>query len=983
MKKNNIKYLLMLCLTMLFSLNTLFAQNAITVQGTVVDEEAIPLIGVSVSNESRSIGTVTNVDGEFTLNIEEGTTLLFTYVGYNDVRLTAEPVMQVQMGMNAVALDAITVVGVGYGTMRKSDLTGSISSVSADDFKQGVITSTEQLLQGKVAGLSVVQKSGDPTEGSTMRLRGGTSLTASNSPLVVVDGIPGVDMNTVQANEIVSIDVLKDASAAAIYGSRGANGVIIVTTNRQNAGRQITYNGYIAISNAANNIDLLSADQYRAWSRENNPMGASDFGYDTDWQKEIQQTAVSHSHNVAFSSGSEKNGLNASITYQNTEGIIKTSELERLGASVNVYQYGLNDRLKVEAGIHANVDNFHPVDMGIYEKAYNLNPTLPVKYPNGAYSQLGTDYESNPVEMLDTRVEDPSRHRLLGYAKAELEIMEGLKAVTNLSYEFGSYQNRLYLPNDSYWGSRLKGQGQRTLAENTNKQLEFYLAYDKAFKEIHRFNAVAGYSYLEQMAEGFGAIRHGFDTNEFTYNNLAAGSDVTAGDVYSYKNKSNLISFFGRVNYTLMDKYMITATLRGDGSSKFGDNNKWGIFPSVSAAWRISDEDFMAETRDWLDNLKLRVGYGVTGNQDAITPYASLATVGPIGVYYDGDTDTWKKAYGPNQNANPDLKWESTSQTNVGIDINFLHRFNVTIEGYIKKTTDLLYVYPVDPTTNQYKETLANAGELTNKGIEFTIGANIMKTNDFSWNANLTLAYNDQQIDKLNGKLGDNVLEADGSLMGNLHGVQGFSGINTQILKEGYPVGVFWGPKCSGIDENGHYIFNNLDENGQPVNEYLGSAQPKLNLGFSMDFTYRDFDLAVSTYGMFGQKILNAQQMQLADISRLAGGRNVTDDFLKSGIVDAPKYSSYWIEKGDFFRLQSLTLGYTLPISNEWFKRVRFYVTGENLFVLTNYSGLDPEVNIDGMKSPGIDKSIGTSEHGDNYFYPRPRTFSFGLNLVF
>jgi iron complex outermembrane receptor protein len=427
---------------------------------------------------------------------------------------------------------------------------------------------------------------------------------------------------------------------------------------------------------------------------------------------------------------------------------------------------------------------------------------------------------------------------------------------------------------------------------------------------------------------------------------------------------------------------MVTATLRGDGSSKFGDNHKWGIFPSASAAWRISNEAFMESSRSWLDNLKLRVGYGVTGNQDGIPAYTSLATVGPSGAYFDLASNSWKNAYAPNRNSNPDLKWESTAQTNVGIDISFLRRFNVTVEGYIKKTSDLLYNYAVDPTKYQYPTVLANAGELTNKGVEFTFGANILRTKDFSWNANLTLAYNDQTIDKLSGTWNGDLVESDGSLFGNLHGVQGFSQFYTQILKEGYPVGLFYGPKCSGIDENGHYIFNNRDENGNPVKEYLGSAQPKLNVGFAMDFSYRDFDLGVATYGMFGQKILNAQQMQLAVPGRIPG-TNITDDFAKSGITESPVFSDYWIEKGDFFRLQSLTLGYTVPVKNEWFSKIRLYVTGENLFVLTHYTGLDPEVNIDGLKSPGIDKSIGSSDNGDNYFYPRPRTFSFGINLTF
>ncbi|MDL2212447.1 TonB-dependent receptor [Bacteroides sp. OttesenSCG-928-D19] len=971
MKVNILSKIACAILFLVGSVNAIYAQQ-ITASGTVVDENSEPVIGVSVVTVAGT-GTITDADGKFSIQSASGETLTFSYIGYHTVTQTAAQNMRIVLKEDAVMLDAVTIVGIGYGTMRKSDLTGSISSVSADELKKGVVTSAEQLLQGKVAGLTVVQPSGDPTTGSSLRLRGGTSLSASNSPLIVVDGIPGVDMNTIQPSEIISIDVLKDASAAAIYGSRGANGVIIVTTNREQSSFSMSYNGYMAVSTVAKNLDLLSANQWRAYVRENNIAGAVDYGGNTDWQKELQRTAISHSHNLSFSNGNERSGFRASISYQDTEGVIKRSSLSRLAGGVTGYQYGLNNRLKLEASIHANTDKYEPIDMGIYERAYNLNPTLPVKQ-NGEYTQIGGTNSNNPVELLENPTNDQSRTRILAYGKAELQIIEGLKGVANASYEYNTQQGRYYLPSYAFNGKTDKGYATRNLGDYSNYQLETYLTYDKTISDIHRLNVMAGYSYLKNVYEGFGAERRGYDTDLFLYNNLAAGTDYRMGDVYSYKGEAKLISFFGRVNYVLNDRYMFTGTLRRDGSSRFGDNHKWGLFPSASLAWRVSEEAFMESSRSWLDNLKLRFGFGVTGNQDGIGEYKSLSLMGTGGgAYYDQASDSWKQSYGITQNPNPDLKWESTQQFNIGVDFTFLRRFNVTIDAYYKKTSDLLYTYDVPQPPYLYDKMMANVGDLTNKGIELTLGANIMETKDFSWNANLTLAHNKQEVVKLS----NDVYQTDAVMSGNLHDLTGMTGVYTQILKEGYAVGTFWGPKCEGIDSEGKFILAN---NGEA--QYLGNAQPKLTMGLSMDFNYRDFDLSIAGYGMFGQKILNAQAMNISYPGRMPG-YNILDSWRDTSITEGPVFSDYWIEKGDFFRLQSVTLGYTLPVKNNWFSKIRVYAVAENLFTITGYNGIDPEVNISGLKSPGIDKSVGGSGWSDNYYYPRSRTFSLGLNLSF
>ena len=741
------KYIFSLLTALTMLCQGVSAQN-ITASGTVTDATHEPLIGATVKVAGEAQGAITDMDGNFELQCKQGAQLEISYVGYLTQTVKAGNGMRIVLQEDAKTLDEAVVVGVGYGTMRKSDLTGAIATVNAKDMKKGVITSTEQLLQGKIAGLSVVQASGSPENGASLRLRGGTSLSASNGPLVVVDGIAGVDFNSVQPNEIVSIDVLKDASAAAIYGSRGANGVIIVTTNRQASdveAKTIEYNGYVAIAKVANKLDILSADQWRGYVRENNIGNAQDYGANTDWQDELLRTAVSHSHNIAFSNTKKTNGYRASFTYQNTQGVVERNNMNRLAGSLSAYQTGLNGRLRLDEGINANFDSWHPVDTRIFERMINLNPTFPVYNPDGSYAQLGGTNTENPVEINNNRTEDRKRHRFLGYLKAELDIIDGLKGVVNTSYEYNETYGGIYKPTTAQMeGASLKGWGQRTFGEYTNRQLETYLTYDKKFAEAHHINVMAGYSYLDTTAEGFGATRSGFTTDFFGYNNLGAGTNAQLGDVYSYKNSQKLISFFGRVNYNFLGRYMLTATLRHDGSSVFGDNNKWGTFPSVSLAWRASDEAFLKDV-SWLDNLKLRAGFGVTGNQSGIAAYNSLAVLSPSGAAYFDGTE-WKNSYVQTRNVNPDLKWESTQQWNVGIDFGLIQKLRGTLELYYKKTTDLLWTYPVPQPPYIVGTMLANAGDMVNKGLEFTLGYNIVRSKDFTLDANMSLAYNHQAV---------------------------------------------------------------------------------------------------------------------------------------------------------------------------------------------------------------------------------------------
>ncbi|WP_431242142.1 SusC/RagA family TonB-linked outer membrane protein [Flavobacterium sp. P21] len=955
------------------------------------DNTGTVLPGASVIEVGTKNATTTDFDGKFTLTVAVGGSIEVSFIGSTNQKIqitSATKNLDVRLQNDGYQLAEVQVVAVGYGTQKKADLTGAISTVKADDLVKGTISSTEQVLQGKVAGLNVIRPSGDPAAGSTLRLRGGTSLTASNNPLIVVDGIAGVDINIVQPSDIKTVDVLKDASATAIYGSRGANGVIIITTKSGTKGVSVTYSGLSSIGYVNDNLDLLSANQWRNYVRTTGNKDAVDYGANTDWQKAIEQTAISQSHTLTINSGKADSGFRTSLSYLNNEGVIKNSGLERLSGNVTAYQYlGDNKDVKFDMGLFANIDKWHPIDYRIFEYAYNLNPTIPVYTPSGEFSSVALNQYYNPVELLTNRTVDNERHRLLGYFKTEVKFLNDFLAVANISLEHNAVKGGTYKPSYAVLeGSTEGGYAQRTYSEYTNAQGELYVNYTKVIDK-HNISALGGYSYLENIYEGFGAQRSGFVTDAFSYNNLGAGYKYRLGDVYSYKGKSNLVSFYARANYSYDGKYLLTATVRRDGSSRFGENNKWGTFPSASVAWKISNEGFMDSTKGWLDNLKLRVGYGVTGNQDGIGEYKSLSILG-VGndSYYDPVTGTWSLAYSPQQNPNPDLKWESTEQINVGFDFTLFNRISGSFEWYSKQTKDLLYTYEVPQPPYLVGTMLANVGEMSNKGVELTLNADIIKGPKFNWNANLTLGHNVQKIEKLSNP----TYKTDVIYSGSLHGLAGMSGQYSQIIAEGYPVGTFWGFRNAGLDENGKIQYYN--KAGDIVAESalvdadktdLGNIQPDLTLGIGMNFTYGKFDLGISGYGMFGQKALNATNMMLNDPTRLPA-YNVPDDFLGSGITSAPKYSDYWIEDASFFRLQTLSFGYTMPLGTQQKSKLRFYLMGENLFVITGYKGVDPEIGLNaqngvngvidqtGLASPGIDRYNN---------YPRPTTISVGLNF--
>ncbi|MCO4291993.1 TonB-dependent receptor [Solitalea sp. MAHUQ-68] len=977
----NLALLLLVCLSAMA-----FAKPVedVTVNGTVADTKGTPLPGVSISVKGSTAGTTTDNDGKFKITVPAKTVLHFAFIGFDAREMIANPTMYVTLQESVTSLSQVTVVSIGYGSARKNDLTGAINSVNANKFTKGVITSTEQVLQGRIAGLTVNRAGGDPTHGSSMRLRGGTSLTASSYPLVVVDGVLGADINTISPDDIESMDVLKDASATAIYGARGANGVIIVNTKKPATGRvKVDLSGYGSFGYTANSIDMLSANQWRKYVRDNNIGGAVDYGATTDWQDAISQNAFSQGYNLALSGGNEKSTYRASLNLMQNNGTIITSKLNRLNGKINVTQKAINDRLNIDLSLSSTYDKFKPIDYNALRYMYNVNPTMPIYDADGKYFEArgNLDY-NNPVAQLEQLKNDNTTSRFLGVSKFDFQIVNGLKAVANLSYINNSFEGLYYAPTNSMTGQNDNGFGSQSGNKVNEKLMELYLNYDAKIAADHSINLVGGYSYFDSQNEFYGLSRRGFNSDTFGYYNLGSGQDYRVSDIYNGKTDWKLISFFGRASYNFKGKYMVSGTLRNDGSTKFGANNKWGLFPSGAVAWNMADEAFLKDV-NWLNQLKLRAGYGLSGNQEGIAPYTSLALSGPLNgeLYYDSASNSWKNAYGPIQNNNPDLKWETTAQLDIGVDFTLFNRITGTIDYYDKQTNDLLYTYRVPQPPYLYSTILANVGNLSNKGVELTLNASVYNTDKFKWNIDFNIAKNKQKITKLSNDAYTTEAVYSGLLVN-----RGFSNVYTQVIKEGYAPGTFWGPKFLGIDDSGKFMLEDLNGDGQITDadgQYLGDAQPDFTGGLGMNFSYKNFDAGFSMYGLFGQKLLNATGMSITDDNRLPSN-NVPDGSLKDNITDQARFSSYWIQNGSFLRMQYLTLGYRFKTKpNSWLHNARVYVTGENLFLITKYDGADPEISLDGLSMPGIDNYI-TPQGGSNPgTYPKARTFSLGASLSF
>lgn len=968
-----------------------FAQNTVT--GQVTDKSGEPLIGVNVVEKGTMNGTITDPAGQYAINVAQGAVLEFSFVGYEtrEVAVNATRI-DVVLSDDAALLDEVVVVG--YGSMTRKDVTSSITTVKADKLNVGTYSDPAQLLQGKVPGLTIVQSS-DPNGGTaSITLRGASSLRegAAMEPYYVIDGIPGMSLAMVAPEDIESIDVLRDATATAIYGSKAANGVIIITTKKGKSGKAtVNYNGYVAIDNILKNLDMMSADELRAYAKANNYTLANDQGASTDWQKEVLRTAISHNHNVSIAGGTESTSYNASINYMDKQGIIRGTDMNRLIGRAFVQTEALNDRLTLSFNINGSLTNNHSVETGrdgisVYDAMNYYSPLVPVRYADGSWGEyMGVTQNFNPVSIINEDKYDHEVKRLQGTAKAALRIVDGLVWNASLSYQNEQFIWGNYHTSKSQFNKR-NGDAHRHTTSDNRKVFETYLNYDKTFAEKHKLGIMAGYSWEEgSVADGFGLTTYDFYSDALGYHNLGLGNKFDANGIWaSAESKLRMISFYGRVNYSFDSRYMIQATIRRDGSSAFGKNNRWATFPSVSAAWRLSEESFMKGGA--FDDLKFRVGYGVSGNSLGFDAYIAQPIYGATGWFQytdaNGNTSDYRML-NATRNANPDLKWESTAMFNIGIDFSVLGgRLGGTIEYYSKKTSDLIFDYPVSTNRYPYGWMTANVGDITNRGFEIAINAVPVRTSNFEWSSSLNLSHNRNRVEKLS----NDTYSREYIDYGNPN-INGFSNSCTQRIMEGEPIGTFYMWEWAGYNDEGVSVFNEYDEEGNLIGttttpqekdrRKVGSAQPKLTLGWNNTFNYKKWSLTAFFQGTFGNKILNSTRAQYNNVANVATGKNGLREILE---VNRPTDfnshapSTRFLESGNYLRLSTLSLGYNFGKIGNWINNLKLTLTCNNVFTITNYTGRDPEINLGGL-TPGIDSR--------ETYYPRTRTVMLGLNLNF
>ena len=967
---------------------TVLQQKAIS--GKVVDSKGESIIGANIMEKGTSNGTITDFDGNFSLNVSAKSVLQISYIGYKTQEI---PVSQLKAGA-VITLKEDTevmdeVVVIGYGTQRKGDVTSAISSVKAEDFTVGKVGDAADLIKGKVAGLSIAKGSGDPNATSSIRLRGVISVNGSTTPLVLVDGVEG-DLSTVAPENIEAIDVLKDASAAAIYGTRGANGVILITTKtgKREAHTTASYSGYVSASQFGKKLDFMTAEDVRAGKTN-----FTDKGYDTDWLDAISRTGFTHNHNFNISGGTKQTTYSADFTYRKEDGVIMNTYAEDIRMRFDVSHWMLNDMLKVNLNMvkkwHKNsATNATATDQSnIYRQAIARNPTAPIYNEDGSYNEdFGVNYYYNPVGMLEERLGNYTYEETRAAGNITFEPIKGWQ--TNLmlaTSRFGAH-DKGYNTSD-YYGNQLNqwtGYAYHTNSESFQNNLEltskYYLNVGK-----HRMNAIVGYSYQYYKYEQNYANNYNFPTDFFQWNNLGIGQALKEGKagMGSSASENTLIGFFARVSYAYDNRYNLLVSVRREGSSKFGDNNKWGTFPSASLGWTISNEEFMKDIT-WLNNLKLRAGFGITGVIPN-DPYISLTKYAYGSSYYYSD-GKWLPGLSVSSNPNPDLRWEKSTEFNVGLDWSVLdNRLGGSIDVYNKKTTDLLFLYTVPTPPNLFNSTLANAGSVRNQGIEVAVNAVPVRTKDFEWKTVVTVSANKNKLLSLSNDMYESNSFMDTGGLGEP------ISISTHRMEEGRALGEFYGLKSVGVSENGLFLiekpdgevveFSNDQLKNDEYRQYLGSGLPKVYLGWTNNLSYKNWDLSMQFTSQLGFKILN-EPRAFYENNSIAYNR------LKS-VEEAPyggqytlsssqpqTFVSYYLEDGDFLKLTNLTIGYTFPIkkNNKYIKGVRAYLSGDNLFCITGYSGLDPELSNWYPTSAGIDAR-------DKY--PSIRSFTFGLNLTF
>ena len=994
-KQKSCKGLMRAVVLALLLLNSamMFAQSAVT--GQVKDQTGEPLIGVSILEQGTNNGTVTDIDGNFRLNVAQGKTLNISYIGYKTqtVRVSGQTLNVVLEEENT---NLNEVVVVGYGTMRRKDVTSSITTVKADDLNKGVFSDPASMLQGKVAGLTVTTN-GDPNGSASITLRGASSLReGAMSPYYVIDGIPGVDISMVAPDDIESIDVLRDATATAIYGSKAANGVIIITTKSGNKEERtnVTYNGYVAFDNIAKTLDMATADDIRNYVKKNNIQYEYDRGGNTDWQDEVLRTGFSHNHNVAINGGNKKTKYMASVNYQNRQGVIDGSRMNRLNLRSLISTKVLKDRLDLSIGVNSMYGKHVGVPMNnegasVLDAMNYFHPTNSVTDENGKWTVGSGSKNYNPRSLIAENTSETMWKRSQFIGKATLHIIDGLDWNANYSYGHRQSTYSAYDSSETQLEgiSSFAGRATRNTYFGNDQTFETYLNYDKTFAKVHKLSLMAGYSWEERESnDGFGLTVHGFLNDYLKWNQLTYAGQIDGIPAVESGTKETVrnISFYGRASYSFNSRYMLQATIRRDGSSVFADGKRWGTFPSISAAWNITEESFM-KNQNVFDQLKLRLGYGVSGNAMGFGAYSGVATYGASGSFFTYDGVTYA-SLAATKLANLDLKWETTGMFNVGIDYAFWHnRINGSVEFYNKKTKDLIWNYPVSSFIYPVYDINANVGEITNTGVELTVNIDAIHTKDFNWMTTLNLAHNKNKVNKLSNDKYQTGTFAQGDPMVAGVSANGY----TQRVMEGEPLGTFYVYEFAGYDDAGKAVYYERDEEtgaktGTTTTDpaykdrfIAGNAQPKLNLGWNNTLTYKNWSATVFFTGVFGNKIYNGTRAHYNAPDFFSGGKNVLAEFTNERpVTDTGSNipSDRWIEKGDYFRLSTLSLGYTFNHLGDWLRSLQVYASCNNVFTITSYKGLDPEVNMGGI-SPGVDYRWSN--------YPHTRTFMVGIKANF
>jgi TonB-dependent starch-binding outer membrane protein SusC len=974
----------LLLLALFFIPAAVFSQSG-PAKGIVTDSAGAPIEGVSVTVKGTHNVVITNADGRFTIPaVRPDAILEFSYVGYISKEVPAGDGTALTIALSSKGGQMNDVVVTGYGQASRKNITGSIASISAEDFNVGVISSPAELLQGKIAGINVT-KSGDPNEQPVVILRGASTLRGGSAqqPLYVIDGVPAASIDLVAPSDIATMDVLKDASATAIYGARAANGVIMITTRRPKAGQtRVAYNAYVAAEEASKKIDMLSAPALRQFLKSNGVTlepGHANGDYDdtvnNNWQDQVERTGLSNNHNIYFGGNYNNTVFGASINYLNNEGLIRKSDLVRTTIRANIEHHALNDRLKLAVNVLDASSQSSQPPTDIYGSMLTYMPTIRAIEPGGVYSsELPYGSTLNPIGLLNNNSDLTNIKTFLANAIAEVKILPVLKYTLSVTQQTVDTTINTYENSNSELAIGLNGVAGSSTTESTKQLVESFFNYDRSFG-LHTIRLLGGYSWeQDRQGVGFGVTTEDFPNDNLGSNNLAVSSPPSGTVTFVNSNIGTLrlISYYARVNYQYGDKYLFQASIRDDGSSAFGVNNRWGYFPAVSGGWRISKERFL-ENVNWLDDLKLRVGYGVTGNSLGFDPLIAQAQWGLTGrAYTNGQI---LDGIGPIQNANPSLKWESTGTTNIGVDFSILKGLlNGALDLYDKITSNLIYDYPVSATQFPVSNLTANVGRISNKGIELQLNATPVKTRNFSWRSSFNIAHNINNVVSISNPV-YNTPYINTAFLGG----QGQSDNWSQLIEAGHPIGTFDIWHYMGKNANGVSIFRSAqgDTTSSPSTadfRLAGNAQPQLLMGWNNTFKYQRFDLNFFFRAVTGAKILNATLASLNNVLS-AKTQNIPTFSLTESFndINAPYISDRFLENGSYLRLDNATLGYTFKLNTKAISQFRIYGSANNLFVFTGYKGVDPEITIGGL-TPGID---------NNNFYPKTRSFLFGVNMIF